>query len=234
MKALCIDTSTRNNWVALYSDGRITDCVGYEDRQSCLINLMPSIKTMLGNAQIDLSSLDAIATVTGPGAWSSLRIGAATVKQLCLVNQLPLFAVSSLDLLVATAVNQTRKNDYVLATLEAQNGKVYSGLYQTDNGDVNRIGDYKWETVDWVAASISQDVNNLLIIGDAAPLFRDHLRLGWQTQDMMLQKDSTYLVSLGTLAEMAQPVYKHEEILLFKPLYIQPSSAEVEFNVSVT
>jgi len=234
MKILCIDTSTRSNWIGVYSDGTITDCVGYEDRQSCLVNLMPSIKLVLENAQTTLSTLDAIATVTGPGAWSSLRIGAATVKQLCLVNQLPLFAVSNNDLLVELLQRKFVSQAYILAAMDAQNGKVYSALYHIDDGEKTRISEYQWEDVAQVAANISADIVDLLVIGDGAPLFEGHLRANWQLHNFIPQQDSVYLEVLGALAESEHPAYQREEILLFKPLYIQPSSAEIEFNVSVT
>jgi tRNA threonylcarbamoyladenosine biosynthesis protein TsaB len=234
MKILCIDTSTRRNWIGLYEEGKIIACVGYEDRQSCLVNLMPSIKLVLENAQTTLSSLSAIATISGPGAWSSLRIGAATVKQLCLVNELPLFAVSNNDLIVEALLSTLASQKHVLSVMDAQSGNVYSALYRVENGEKTRISDYQWEDLATVTAKIPTEINDLLIVGDGAPLFAGHLHANWQLLDFVPQRDSAYLERLGALAESAHPAYQHEEILLFKPLYIQPSSAEVEFKVSVT
>jgi len=234
MKILCIDTSTRNNWIGLYSNGKITDCVGYEDRQSCLINLIPSIKLVLENGQTTLGSLDAIATVSGPGAWSSLRIGAATVKQLCLVNRLPLFSVSNNDLIVETTLRKSVSQGHVLAAIDAQNGKVYSALYRIDDGEKTRLSAYQWDDAAKVATDIATEIDDLLIVGDGAYLFEDHLRPNGQMQDFVPQRDSAYLQILGSLAESAHPDYERERTLLFKPLYIQPSSAEVEFKVSIT
>jgi tRNA threonylcarbamoyladenosine biosynthesis protein TsaB len=234
MNILCIDTSTRNNWIGLYADGKITDCVGYQDRQSCLINLMPSIKLVLENAQTSLSKLDGIATVMGPGAWSSLRIGAATVKQLCLVNQIPLFAISNNDLIVESLLRGKTSHKHVLAVMDAQNKKVYSALYSVENGVKSRISDYQWEDAAKIGDSIPPEIDDLLISGDGAYHFENRLRPGWLINNSMLQQDSDYLAILGSLTEVAQPAYDREQILLFKPLYIQPSSAEIEFNVSVT
>jgi tRNA threonylcarbamoyladenosine biosynthesis protein TsaB len=234
MKILCIDTSTRHNWIGLYADGTITDCVGYEDRQSCLINLMPSIKTVLENAQISLSALNIIAAVSGPGAWSSLRIGAATVKQLCLINKLPLFTISNHDLLAEIALRKLRPQKYVLSTIDAQSGKVYAALHQIDQSQQNRISEYQWDMVSHIAEDIPPDIADLVIVGDGAHRFEEYCRPNWRLQDGEPQRYSTYLEVLAMLAEAAHPPYNREEILLFKPLYIQPSSAEVEFNVSVT
>jgi len=234
MNILCIDTSTRHNWIGLYAEGKITDCVGYEDRQSCLVNLIPSVKMILDNAQTPLAAVDAIATVTGPGAWSSLRIGAATVKQLCMVNQLPLFTITNHDLMIETLLRGNLSQRHVLVTMDAQNKKVYSALYAIDNGQKNRVSDYQWEDSAKIADSLPPDMSDLLIAGDGAYHFEDRLHSNWHKHDWMPQYNSAYLGILGSLAESAQTTFDREQILLFKPLYIQPSSAELEFKVSVT
>lgn len=234
MNILCIDTSTRDNWIGLYVDGKITDSVGYQDRQSCLVNLMPSIKLVLENAQRSLSKVDAIATIIGPGTWSSLRIGAATVKQICLVNQIPLFAISNNDLIVENILRENVQSKHILAVMDAQNKKVYSALYAVKNGVQSRISDYQWEDAAKIGNTIPAEIEDLLITGDGAYHFDNRLRPGCQINKAMPQQDSAYLTLLASLAEAAQPVYDREQILLFKPLYIQPSSAEIEFNVSVT
>jgi tRNA threonylcarbamoyladenosine biosynthesis protein TsaB len=234
MKILCIDTSTRRNWIGLYNDGKMTDSVGYEDRQSCLINLIPSIKTVLDNAKTALSGVDAIATIIGPGAWSSLRIGAATVKQLCLVNKLPLFSISNNDLLTEWSLQSGFTQQHILTAMDAQSGKVYAALYRIEAGQKTRVSDYLWADVASIVRELPADMDDLLIVGDGAFRFENAVRPNWQLNYDMPQQDSRYLQLLSTLAENTQPVYNRDEILLFKPLYIQPSSAEVEFKVSVT
>jgi tRNA threonylcarbamoyladenosine biosynthesis protein TsaB len=234
MNILCVDTATRNNWVGLYQDNKITDCIGYEDRQSCLINLIPSIELLLKNAQIELPDLDGVVTVVGPGAWSSLRIGLTTVKQLCLVNQLPLTTMSSLDLIVEAARRENVGQSHILAVMNAQSGKVYSALYRINDEHIDQTSPYLWDDVPATISNVAASVDDLQIVGDGVELFERYLRRGWQTNLLIPQNNSRYLSILGEIATQRQSTYQHEEILLLKPLYIQPSSAEVEFKVSVT
>jgi tRNA threonylcarbamoyl adenosine modification protein YeaZ len=182
----------------------------------------------------DASKVDVIATITGPGAWSSLRIGAATVKQLCLVNQIPLFAVSNNDVIVENLLRKNVQSKHILAVMDAQNKKVYSALYAVENGVQSRISDYQWEDAATIGDTIPAEIESLLITGDGAYHFENRLHPGWQINNTMPQHDSAYLAILASLAEAAQPVFDRDRILLFKPLYIQQSSAEIEFNVSVT
>ncbi len=233
MNVLCIDTSTRSNWVALYANGEMIACAGYQDHQSCLINLMPSIELVLTNAQIPPAQLDCIAAVIGPGTWSSLRIGLATVKQLCLVNHVPLFTMNNLDLLAERALKLGHPN-YILAAMDAQNHHVYAALYQLENNRPELITPYLWENAAQIASHISLDMNDLLIVGDGAELFTPYQRPGWQTEIFIPSADNQYLAFLAGKAEVEKPMFDREAIILLKPLYIQPSSAEVEFNVRVT
>jgi tRNA threonylcarbamoyladenosine biosynthesis protein TsaB len=195
---------------------------------------MPSIKTVLDNAKITLSGVDAVATIIGPGAWSSLRIGAATVKQLCIVNKLPLFSISNNDLLAEWSLHAGFAQQHILTAMDAQSGKVYAALYRTQAGQKTRVSDYLWADAVSIVRDLPATVDDLLIVGDGAFRFENAVRTHWQLNYDMPQQDSRYLELLGKLAESAQSIYNHDEILLFKPLYIQPSSAEVEFKVSVT
>lgn len=233
MNVLCVDTSTRHNWVALFKDGEMIACASYQDRQSCLINLMPTIEIVLKNAATKLTDLKCIVTVIGPGAWSSLRIGLATVKQLCLVNQIPLFTFNNLDLL-ATLALQTHHAEYVLAAMDAQNNHAYAALYHIENGQPTLVTPYLWEDVAKVVSHIPTEADSVLIVGDAAHLFSPHLHPTWQNEIFIPAQGSRYLALLAELAETEKPDFDREAIILTKPLYIQPSSAEVEFKVTVT
>lgn len=233
MNVLCIDTSTRSNWVALYANGEMIACAGYQDRQSCLINLIPTIELVLKNAQITPAQLECIAAVIGPGTWSSLRIGLATVKQLCLVNHVPLFTMNNLDLLAERALDFNNPH-YILAAMDAQNHHVYAALYQIENNRPELITPYLWENTSQVVSRTSLDVNDLLIVGDGAVLFKPLQRPAWRTEILIPSADNRYLAFLARKAEIEKPTFDREAIILLKPLYIQPSSAEVEFKVRVT
>ena len=93
--------------------------------------LMPTIASMLQQNRIDKTQLDGFAAVSGPGSFTGLRVGLATVKGLCEVLQKPLATVSMLE---ALAVTRGAREGKVAAILDAGRGEVYAGEYNVEPG----------------------------------------------------------------------------------------------------
>jgi tRNA threonylcarbamoyladenosine biosynthesis protein TsaB len=232
MKILTIDTSTRRNWISLFEDDRMIGCLHFEDRQSCLINLVPGIQHILQNAGMTIQVVDCICTVIGPGAWSSLRIGLATVKQLCLTNDIALRTISSSQVLADYASLIGVAAPALLTAIDAGGGKVYSAMFQHHKGDYQQSGADTWYSAGEAVAAIEGD-QEMAILGDGAVQFEANRKANWQLFHQSPQTDSRYLQLLVRHA-LANPPLEHSAIQLLKPLYVQPSSAELEFNVRVS
>ncbi len=100
MLLIAIDTSGRNGSVALCRGNRDS----FETVQLIPIEggtysarLMPAIAELLANQQLSKEQIDAFVVVSGPGSFTGLRVGIATVKGLCEALQKPLVAVSMLE-----------------------------------------------------------------------------------------------------------------------------------------
>jgi tRNA threonylcarbamoyladenosine biosynthesis protein TsaB len=138
MLLISIDTSGRNGSVAL--------CRGDENSFTALqvmtveggsysARLMPVIAELLANQELSKEQIDAFVVVSGPGSFTGLRVGLATVKGLCEVLQKPLVAVSMLE---AVAVAETRLSSTASAAegqpniavaLDAGRGEIYVGEF---------------------------------------------------------------------------------------------------------
>ena len=142
MFLISIDTSGRNGSVAL--------CRGDENSFETLqltaldggtysARLIPAIGEMLASRQISKEQIDAFVVVSGPGSFTGLRVGIATVKALCEVLRKPLAAVSMLD---AVAVMRGRANGRVAVALDAGRGEVYVGEFQVKNSHATVVREY--------------------------------------------------------------------------------------------
>lgn len=130
MLILSIDTSGRHGSVALcrgdaesFNGIQLTTLEGgtYSAR------LMPTIASLLEQSHFDKKDIDGFVAVSGPGSFTGLRVGLATVKGLCEVLQKPLATVSMLE---AVAITRGSNGQNVTAILDAGRGEVYVGEYE--------------------------------------------------------------------------------------------------------
>ena len=94
MNYLAIDTSG-DLLVLLKYNGKKTvrRLVGSQTKHS--LTLMPYIEEVLEESGASLNDLDFFACVVGPGSFTGIRIGVATVKALCLATQKPALSVTA-------------------------------------------------------------------------------------------------------------------------------------------
>ena len=88
--------------------------------------LLTLIQELCDEQKIKLSQLDGVAVSIGPGSFTGLRVGLATVKALCEVMQKPLATVSMLE---AMAITYGGEEEAVTAVLDAGRGELYLGEY---------------------------------------------------------------------------------------------------------
>jgi len=101
--------------------------------------LIPSMQYMLEQLRLEPASIEALAVGLGPGSFTGLRIGLATMKGMALSLRIPLVGVSSLE---AIARGLAFAKDPVWAVIDARKGQVFAALYQEDDrGNINRAGD---------------------------------------------------------------------------------------------
>ena len=124
---LALDTSTRHCSVALWRDG---DCFMHEadTPQSHARSILPMVQAVLAEAQVSPGQLDALAFAHGPGAFTGLRIAAATAQGLALGWNRPVIAVSTLEVLARQAVDMGEKGPF-MAVLDARMGELYAAVF---------------------------------------------------------------------------------------------------------
>jgi tRNA threonylcarbamoyladenosine biosynthesis protein TsaB len=132
MLIIAIDTSGRKGSVALCRGAGGGD--GFEVLQRASLeggtysaHLMPVISRALADHHLDKTAVDGFVVVSGPGSFTGLRVGLATVKGLCEVLHKPLATVSMLE---AIAITYGRPGESVTTILDAGRGEIYVGEYR--------------------------------------------------------------------------------------------------------
>lgn len=95
MLVLAADTSLPILSVALVNDGALVGAVALEGRGSRNEKLLPAIDWLLAENGVDRRTIDLFAVTRGPGSFTGVRIGLATMQGLALALGRPVCAMST-------------------------------------------------------------------------------------------------------------------------------------------
>lgn len=91
-----------------------------------LENLAPTIVDLTKELRLDLERVDGLAVARGPGSFSGIRVGMATVKGMALAMAKPVVGVSSLEVLAWRALE---KDELGAAVIDAGRSEIYTAVY---------------------------------------------------------------------------------------------------------
>jgi tRNA threonylcarbamoyladenosine biosynthesis protein TsaB len=126
--ALGVDTSTEKRSVALVRGGRLLAQSVSELREGGSASLLSDIERTLASADAKLSDVGLFAAAVGPGSFTGLRSGLATVKGLALVLAKPVVGVPTLHAVAYGA----RPAERVVSLIPAGRGEVFAQLLGVD------------------------------------------------------------------------------------------------------
>ena len=129
MQILAIDTSTEFLSLALWLNGRVLSR-DIHAGQTHSQQILPTLRELLNEAQIELNALDGIAFGAGPGSFTGLRIACGVAQGLAFGANLPVVAVSTLQ-----ALAQQSGAEKVIACLDARMGEIYHAAYEKNKGE---------------------------------------------------------------------------------------------------
>ena len=127
MKILAIDTSTEACSAALLIDGEVSSQYQLAPRKHSQL-ILKIIDQLLSDADVPVSSLDAIAFGRGPGSFMGLRIAAGVVQGIAFAHDIPVIPISTLKAMAQRAYEQTNIEN-VLVAIDARMDEVYWGAY---------------------------------------------------------------------------------------------------------
>jgi tRNA threonylcarbamoyladenosine biosynthesis protein TsaB len=129
---LAVDTSTSWIGLALYDGVRVLCEMTWQTRGHHTVELSPAIQELFDRCDQRQSELQALGVATGPGSFTSLRIGLAMVKGIALALRIPVVGVPTLDILAAAQpLNGAQQ---MAALLQAGRGRLALVWYDLNSG----------------------------------------------------------------------------------------------------
>ena len=122
MKILAVDTTSEICGVTILEDENLIIENSLNNGLTHSENLMPLIREALERAELKLQDIDLIAVSTGPGSFTGIRIGVASVKAMAEVYSIPVADVTSLESL---AKNVEEEYNTKVALIDARNNQCY-------------------------------------------------------------------------------------------------------------
>lgn len=164
MRILSLDTTTAAGSVALADGARLIEAAAIDPARPVAQLLPGALAAVLDRHGCALSAIDLFAVATGPGSFTGLRIGIATMQGLALATGRPLIGVSAFDALAASV-----RAPHVATWVDAWRGEIYASEYE-DGREIMPPMVAPPEAV--LAAMTHRDA---VFIGDAALKYRDRL-----------------------------------------------------------
>ncbi len=157
---LGIETSGILCSVAWYSNNRILLEYNIEKANAHSSLLAGLVNDGMNKLDIHFSDLEAIAVACGPGSFTGLRIGMSYAKGLAFGLNLPLIAVSNLEILLAAAAIDIYPR---MALLDARRGRMYSAIQMDKNSAMEKIRVISWKEVQTFPSGCLVLENNLSV-----------------------------------------------------------------------
>jgi tRNA threonylcarbamoyladenosine biosynthesis protein TsaB len=228
MRVMALDTTSRGGSVALVDDGRVVD-ERAGDAARTHGERLPGELAALG---VEWSSVDVFAVCAGPGSFTGLRIGIATIQGLALVGRRAVVGVSALEAVAQLASGDLAEGDTIGVWIDAQRGEVFSALYRVAAGRMftpERLLELEAPAVAAPLATVGAwsryDLQRTLFAGDAVGRYAVAL----ETSGLRRRTEEPALLAgaVGCMASIRAERGQSAAPDAIRPLYVRRPDAEI-------
>ncbi len=221
MKILGIDTTTKILCLGVYAGGKLYE-YNLEVGRRLSELLAPTIQRVVGAVGLKIADIDYFACGLGPGSFTGMRIGLATIKGLSVVRNKPVIGISSLDILAKNAASSER---LIVTALDARRSLIYCSSYKYERGLLRRKSEYSLLNLDEFLKKFRAKP---VILGDALALYGDKISTAIKGATV-LDKDY-WALKAHNLMELALVKIKAKQFtsaLNVKPIYLYPKECQI-------
>ena len=229
MHFLSFETSTKIFSLALSRDEKV---LRFKNLKSALVleeSILPTMDEMLLSAGIKFSQIDGFAIALGPGSFTSLRVGLATVKAFAMGTGKPVVGIPSMDI-IAHGVDSTAC-DEVCVINDARRGNIYACFYDSK---VPR-GQCVLTTLEDVLDKVH---GKTLFVGDALGVYKKDIEEAYRKynpkkisdcQCLFVDEKSWYPQAriMAALAHERFQNKQYDDAAKILPLYLYPQDCQV-------
>lgn len=229
MRILAVDSSSNVASAAIMDDNiLIGECsINYKKTHSQ--TLMPMIETLMHAVEADIESVDLFAVSNGPGSFTGLRIGLATIKGLAHACQKPITLVSTLE---ALAYNLPYNDGLIVPILDARRDHVYTAIYTWKNEMLKTHTEPCAVSIASLLNILKSNDRRIIFLGDGIVRFETQIKevLGsralFAPGNVSLQRASS-VAAAAFVKQQSSETVKYDDVI---PVYLRKSQAEREYE----
>ena len=230
MKVLAVETATSWQSVAILDDSRVLARYDHDAAGSHAKLLLPTIDRLLRETGLTLKQLDGLAVSIGPGSFTGLRVGLATLLGFRTINQLPLAVVPTLE---GMAWNLRGTSALLCPILNSRRGELYWALFRwTGDGRLERVISEQVGTAAILGKSLTGSV---LVFGEGWTVEASAIRASIPPSTTVVEAPDLGMkpsaVSIG-LAGIERLRRGESAGIGISPLYVQRTAAELKYEES--
>ena len=231
MLILSVDSSSQTASVSLSNDSSLLGCVTLNIGNKHSATLLPAVSFLFSAAGLQASDVGLFALAAGPGSFTGVRIGAATLKGIALGNGAPCIGVSTLE----TLAEGTASFDGILCPMiNARRDRYFTASFSAESGRISRLTEDDTVSGDNIEKYILSQNRRVYLSGDGVDLFLENhpeAKYACTAASEMLRYPSAYYA--GILALRKYESADEEERSGFtaeslRPVYLRRPQAERE------
>lgn len=216
MRILGIETSGKVASVAILDEDKIISEVIVNTKLIHSVMLIDLIDMSLKNANLKIDDIELFAVAVGPGSFTGLRIGVATIKGFCYALEKPCIAVNTLE---ALCYNFYPSAAFLMPVLDAKSNKVFSGVFRFEDGKLQTYENTSIYDLDQ-AIGLAKKYNAILL-GEGLDVY-EFTGLKIAPKFLQYQRAANVCVLAKKLFDEGRAITHFE----LKPVYLKKSYAE--------
>lgn len=248
---LAVDTSSPRASMALSKGQHLVAQLGVVSSEKRSTNLLNEIDWLLARLDLTINDITAFAVLVGPGSFTGLRVGLATIKGFAHALDRPVIALKTTEIIARSC----GVSEATCVMINAYRGEVFLQLFSIDDsGEILELSDLSIAKIEQVFPVIyeyqrSQNLSGVVFAGDAVELYEEKIlefaknnqiptqaskllttnRLGW-----ILDKRITFLAE--EVALYAQEKFALNQVLNASDVcayYVRPAEAEIKLQLGL-
>lgn len=230
MKILALDSTALTATVALCEDEHLIGLYTLNSGSTQSETLLPMVESLMHLMKWDISDIDLFACAKGPGSFTGVRIGAATIKGLAFGRGKPCLGISTLEALAHQLVGLVVGADAILCpVMNARRGQVYNALFRVCDGKLTRLCDDRALSITELEEELLNYSLPVYLTGDGYDITqRSMSRLSVAQTPEHLRYQNAYSVAMVTLDAYRNGIQTTDAEL--PPSYLRLPQAERERN----